>query len=53
VLKQEVDELVCLSVPSVFYAVGQFYRDFSQLTDREEVLTAGWGGDLRQNSFFL
>jgi putative phosphoribosyl transferase len=47
VLEREVDELVCLAVPAVFYAVGQFYRDFSQLTDREviEVLTAAWGGD--------
>jgi len=35
VLKREVDEMVCLTVPSLFYAVGQFYRDFSQLTDRQ------------------
>jgi len=31
------DELVCLSVPEDFEGVGQFYRDFSQVTD-EEVL---------------
>lgn len=32
---QVADELVCLSAPEEFYAVGQFFRDFSQTTDRE------------------
>jgi putative phosphoribosyl transferase len=36
-LSVEVDELVCLHRPSSFYAIGQFYLDFAQLTD-EEVL---------------
>ena len=27
------DEVVCLEVPEEFYAVGQFYRDFSQVED--------------------
>lgn len=36
-LQEYVDNLVCLQVPTVFYAVGQFYQDFSQTTD-EEVL---------------
>jgi putative phosphoribosyl transferase len=30
-----VDELVCPERPSRFYAIGQFYRDFSQTTDDE------------------
>jgi len=30
-----VDELVCLSTPSMFAAIGQFYRDFSQTEDQE------------------
>ncbi len=34
-----IDELVCPLVPDQFYAVGQAYEDFSQLTD-EEVLAA-------------
>jgi len=34
-LEEEVDELVCLATPDPFYAVGQFYRDFSQTSDRE------------------
>lgn len=36
-LKEEVDELVCLSMLSDFYAVGQFYQEFGQTTDEEVV----------------
>jgi predicted phosphoribosyltransferase len=31
------DDVICLQTPDYFYAVGQFYRDFSQTTDREVV----------------
>jgi putative phosphoribosyl transferase len=34
-LRQEVDDLVCLAMPDPFYGVGQFYYDFSQVSDRE------------------
>lgn len=34
-LQDEADEVVCAIMPSPFYAVGQFYRDFSQTTDDE------------------
>ena len=34
-LRREVDELICLYAPDDFYAVGQFYRDFSQVSDEE------------------
>jgi len=34
-LKLEVDELVCLSSPDFFWAIGQFYEDFSQISDEE------------------
>ncbi len=37
-LQSEVDELVCLEVSASFYAVGQFYHDFSQLSDEEVVM---------------
>ena len=37
-LKPEVDELVCLSTPEPFIAVGQFYHEFHQVAD-EEVIT--------------
>jgi len=34
-LRNEVDELVCVDMPETFYAIGQFYDDFSQVTDEE------------------
>lgn len=34
-LRPEVDELVALMTPRNFYAVGQWYEDFSQATDSE------------------
>jgi predicted phosphoribosyltransferase len=34
-LEAEADEVVCLETPSSFYAVGQFFEDFSQVEDRE------------------
>jgi putative phosphoribosyl transferase len=32
-----VDEVVCVLVPDLFYGVGQFYSDFSQVTDQEVI----------------
>ncbi len=37
-IRQEVDDFVCLEMPETFYAIGQFYEDFSQVSD-EEVAT--------------
>ncbi len=34
-LKAHVDEVVCAATPDPFYAVGLWYRDFSQTTDEE------------------
>jgi putative phosphoribosyl transferase len=34
-LRSEVDDLVCIYTPESFYAIGQFYSDFSQVTDDE------------------
>ncbi len=34
-LRFEADELVCLEMPQPFYGVGQFYADFSQVSDEE------------------
>ncbi len=34
-LGREVDELVCVHSPQDFYAIGQFYEDFSQTADEE------------------
>jgi putative phosphoribosyl transferase len=36
-LRPEVDELVCLATPEEFYAIGQFYLDFHQVSDDEVV----------------
>lgn len=36
-LREKVDDLICLHAPEIFYAVGQFYRDFDQTSDREVI----------------
>lgn len=32
-LQHEADAVVCLSTPPDFFAVGEWYRDFSQISD--------------------
>jgi putative phosphoribosyl transferase len=32
-IRKQVDELVCLTTPEPFFAIGFFYRDFPQLSD--------------------
>jgi putative phosphoribosyl transferase len=34
-LKREVDDVVCVETPENFHGVGQFYQDFSQVSDQE------------------
>jgi putative phosphoribosyl transferase len=34
-IRDEADEVVCLETPSVLWAVGAHYREFSQVTDEE------------------
>ena len=34
-LRKEVDELVCVQTPEEFFAIGNFYSDFSQVADSE------------------
>ena len=36
-LKHEADEVVCLATPDPFYAVGQFFQNFSQVSDAEVI----------------
>jgi putative phosphoribosyl transferase len=36
-LRLDADELVCPEIPQIFYGVGQFYEDFSQVSDEEVV----------------
>jgi putative phosphoribosyl transferase len=34
-LRRELDDLICIHMPESFYAIGQFYEDFSQVSDQE------------------
>jgi putative phosphoribosyl transferase len=36
-LEQEADRVVCLHTPEAFYAIGQFYEDFTQTQDEEVI----------------
>ena len=40
-LQDKADRIVCLSAPADFYAVGQFYRDFPQVSDDEVIACLG------------
>ncbi|HYE36320.1 phosphoribosyltransferase [Methylocaldum sp.] len=44
-LRTEADDVVCLTTPMPFFAVGQGYRDFPQTSDDEvrELLARAWG----------
>jgi putative phosphoribosyl transferase len=43
-LRGEVDAVVCVATPDPFYGVGQFYENFSQVSDKEviELLERAW-----------
>lgn len=36
-LREQVDEMVCVHTPEKFYAIGQFYENFAQVTDEEVI----------------
>jgi putative phosphoribosyl transferase len=36
-MRGEADELICVATPAGFFAIGQFYADFSQTTDEEVI----------------
>ncbi len=40
-VKEMADDVVCLDVPEPFYAVGQHYRDFGQVSDEEVIAILG------------
>jgi len=44
-LRREADEVICLESPELFMAIGQFYVEFSQLSDEavREQLAKAWG----------
>ncbi len=43
-IRQEVDDVIYLDSPAVFYGIGQFYRSFEQVTDTDvkELLQKYW-----------
>jgi len=36
-VRQETDAMVCLNVPAEFYAVGQFFKEFEQVSDEDVI----------------
>jgi putative phosphoribosyl transferase len=44
-LREEADEVVCLIEPPMLYGVGQWYRDFSQVSDDEVLASLGAASD--------
>ena len=34
-MRSLADRVICLDAPADFYAVGEYYRDFPQVTDAE------------------
>ncbi|MGH7796310.1 MAG: phosphoribosyltransferase [Candidatus Binatia bacterium] len=42
-ISHECDDMVCLNVPADFYAVGQFFENFSQVTDDDVIATLRQG----------
>jgi putative phosphoribosyl transferase len=36
-LRSQIDEIVILETPAVFFGIGQFYADFAQVSDEEVV----------------
>jgi len=36
-IRAETDDMICLAAPEEFYAVGQFFEDFSEVTDANMV----------------
>jgi putative phosphoribosyl transferase len=36
-ISREADAIVCLDVPDEFYAVGQFFENFAQVSDEDVV----------------
>ena len=36
-IHKEADEVVCLDTPDLFFAVGHFFEDFSQVSDEQAI----------------
>jgi predicted phosphoribosyltransferase len=51
-LAREVDTVICPLQPEIFYAVGQFYKNFKQLNDENvrEMLRQIWGDNSEEDN---
>jgi predicted phosphoribosyltransferase len=38
-IRREADDVICLEVPSILYAIGLHFRDFSQVSDEDVIAT--------------
>lgn len=43
-MQKEADAMVCLKVPAEFYAVGQFFKEFEQVSDEDVIKILESGG---------
>lgn len=51
-LRTEIDEVLCLLEPENFYAVGQFYQNFEQVSDKEVTRLLSQTPSLAKNSIY-
>ncbi|MBS3103287.1 phosphoribosyltransferase [Candidatus Woesearchaeota archaeon] len=47
-LKSHADELICLDTPLAFFAIGQFYENFAQVSDEQVIEYLEKGKDYRK-----
>jgi putative phosphoribosyl transferase len=47
-LKKVFDEVICLMTPLIFYAIGQFYGSFEQLTDEKVISYLEQAGTIKK-----
>jgi putative phosphoribosyl transferase len=49
-LRSDADEVICLSTPELFWAIGEFYFDFTQTSDDEVTTLLARAADRRRES---
>jgi putative phosphoribosyl transferase len=49
-LRRDADEVICLHTPARFFAIGEWYDDFSQVTDEEVTILLGKAAALSTGS---
>jgi predicted phosphoribosyltransferase len=51
-ISKEADAVVCLEIPEDFYAVGEYFRDFSQVTDKDVIESLQKASAKKSPAFF-